>query len=58
MLPSSMIRLLPPYETNGSGTPVMGIMPNVEETLSSACAAIRVAMPTASRPTRREMRVP
>ena len=46
---SVTIRLLEPYETSGSGTPVSGAMPSTANTFSSACETIRLVTPTAIR---------
>ena len=42
------IKLLAPYEMNGSGTPVSGAMPSTAKKLSSAWQAIIDVMPIAS----------
>ena len=41
------MRLLEPYETNGSGTPVSGARPSTANMLRIACERIIAVTPTA-----------
>lgn len=45
---SMIIRFAPPYEMNGSGTPVSGAMPITAKKFSSAWQATMLVMPIAS----------
>ena len=45
---SMIIKLAPPYEMNGSGTPVSGAIPSTAKKLSSAWQATMLVMPIAS----------
>ena len=45
---SSTIRLVPPEEMNGSGTPVTGATPSTAQTFSSAWQRITAVSPAAS----------
>lgn len=48
MAASSTVRLLEPYEMNGSGTPVSGASPSTANTLSVAWQRIRQVSPAAT----------